>query len=508
MHKQIKAAFTALLAALLCVLAAVPASAMSSVEPDVGVDVYGVFPQGRKSQLQLDSLALTYDIPELPADEFDASELLGRYSSTLRLDYTFSNPTDTEQSVKMMFAAANVPSYAEQSSTSAQRAALYTIELDGERITPELRHAWTSYPQSYQTGFVGYDPREYAGNLHESYAEHAFLSPDLPVTVYTYQIEPKDGFTGHMTALFNHSPDQTWVFFDRNGSVEDEGVHTRLSRYTWDGDIVKFYVLGKDPGEVSWQLRTTSDKIVYDSPTLASRETVTFGELALQYHDKNTGISESDWYNAVVAMLDFCRFEDSGVLGEKNSLDMDVTSHLQCFLTYDVTLGAGESTVNSITLPVYPDIMEYYSPKAATFTYHFHGSSDWKSVGKYTVRIDTGHKIMTDERNSVSIDNYKKDWKGYTLPERSTPKSGVYYVTLCKWKNPIETGGFVFIWFLFLFFVLPVLVAILGTVVAIVLVIVLIILVRRLIKRKAKKKAEQSPPDVQEKENEDDTQAT
>ena len=485
------------MAILLCALAILPVSAMSPIEPDPGIDVFGVFPKGRKSQLCLDSLALTYDIPELPADEFDQSELLEKYSSTLRLDYTFSNPTDTEQTVNMLFAAANLPSYAEGSSTSAQRAALYTVELDGERITPELRHVWTSYQQSYQTGYNGYDPREYAGNLQDSYAEHAFLSPDLPVTVYTYQpysdLDADGYFYYDMTASFEYDPSRTLIFSERNVSVLEESVTPKLRVRVWEDSLVTLYVLGEDIGEVNWKLTDDGKSVEGSGARVVEQRSTTFGELAMSEYDPDAGISEHDWYNAVLDMMDYCHMEGSCLLGYNKqgnhaSVELDVTSNLQGFLTYDVTLGAGESTVNSITLPVYPDVMEYYSPKAATFTYHFHGSSDWKSVGKYTVRIDTKLKIMTDEKNSLSIDNYKKDRKGYTLSERSTPKSGVYYVTLCKWKNPIETSGFAFIWFLFLFFVLPVLLVILGAVVAIVLVIVLILLIIRLIRRKAQKK--------------------
>ena len=485
------------MAILLCALAILPVSAMSSLEPEPGIDVFGVFPKGRKSQLCMDSLALTYDIPELPADEFDESEILEAYSSTLRLDYTFSNPTDTEQTVKMMFAAGDLPSYAERSATSAQRAALYTVELDGERITPELRHVWTSYPQGYRSGYNGYDPREYAGKLHDSYAGHALLSPDLPVTVYTYQpyseLDEDGYFYYDMTAPFEYDASRTLIFSDRNVNVLEESGTPRLRVRVGEDSLVTLYVLGEDVGEVNWKLLDDGKRVQGAGVRVVDKKSMTFGELAMREYDPDAGISERDWYNAVLDMMDYCHMEGSCLLGYNKqgnhaSVELDVTSNLQGFLTYDVTLGAGESTVNSITLPVYPDVMEYYSPKAATFTYHFHGSSDWKSVGKYTVRIDTKLKIMTDEKNSLSIDNYKKDWKGYTLSERSTPKSGVYYVTLCKWKNPIETSGFAFIWFLFLFFVLPVLLVILGAVVAIVLVIVLILLIIRRIRRKAQKK--------------------
>ena len=487
------------MAILLCALAILPVSAMSPIEPEVGVDVFGVFPEGRKSQLRLDSLAMTYSISELPADEFDNSELLEKYSSTLRLDYTFSNPTDTEQTVNMLFAAANLPSYAEGSSTSAQRAALYTVELDGERITPELRHVWTSYQQGYQTGYNRYDPREYAGNLQDSYAEHAFLSPDLPVTVYTYQpysyLDADGYFYYDMTASFEYDPSRTLIFSERNVSVLEESGTPKLRVRVWEDSLVTLYVLGEDIGEVNWKLTDDGKSVEGSGARVVEQRSTTFGELAMSEYDPDAGISEHDWYNAVLDMMEYSHMEDSCLLGyskqqgHRVSVELDVTSNLQCFLTYDVTLGAGESTVNSITLPVYPDVMDYYSPKAATFRYHFHGGFDWKSVGDYTVRINTKYKIVTDEENSVSIDDYKKDRNGYTLPERSTP-TRAYTVTLCKWKNPIETTGISMIFFILLFAVMSVLPGLLAVVAAIAIVVVLTLLIRRLIRRKAQKKAE------------------
>lgn len=508
MRKKTKVALAALLAALLCLLAVLPASAMSPIEPEVGVDVFGVFPEGRKSQLRMDSLAMTYDIPELPAEEYADMGALQAYSPTLRLDYTFSNPTDTEQTVKMMFAAANAPSYAQRLCTRAQLASFYTVEVGGERVTPELRYVWTSNSQNYQTGRSGYDPRDWAENLQDSYAAHSLLSPDLPVTVYTYQPYSTSGnnesFYCDMIADFDYDASRTLIFSDNHVDVYEENAIPQMRVRVSKGSLVTLYVLGEDIREVNWKLTDDGKRVGGCDVQLVEQSTTTFGELAMSEYDPDAGTSEKDWYNAVFSMLICSQLEDTCLIGYQTRMELDVTSNLQCFLAYDVTLGAGESTVNSITLPIYPDVLDYYSPKAATFTYHFHGSSDWKSVGKYTVRIDTKLKIMTDERNSLSIDNYKKDWKGYTLPERSTPKSGVYYVTLCKWKNPIETSSFVFIWFLFLFFVLPVLLTIGGAVAAIVLVIVLILLIRRLIRGKGKKKAEQSLDASENEKNEKD----
>lgn len=451
------------MAMLLCLLAVLPASAMSSLEPEAGVDVYSVFPKGRRSELRLQSLVLTYDVPKLPEEEYTDLASLQDYPARLKLDYTFYNSTDKEQTVQMLFAVGNVPSYVKDMGTGAQRAALYQVELGGERITPELRFAWTPNPQRYQTSISSYDPRDFADNLQNSYATHALLSPDLPVTVYTYQpyseLDENDRFYCDMTASFDYDPARTLIFSDHHTPFVESATPKLRARVSHES-LVTLYVLGEDIGEVNWKLTDDGKRAEGCSVRVVERRSTTFGELAMQEYDPSAGISEQDWYNAVVDMMEYSHMEGSCLLGYNKHhgsrvlVDLDVSSNLQGFLAYDVTLGAGERTVNSITLPVYPSLMEYYSPRACTFRYHFHGDYDWRTAGEYSVRINTKYKIMSEGPNSSSPDKYQKDWGGYTLPERSVPDRS-YAVTLCKWKNPIMNASFGFILFLLAFLGIP-----------------------------------------------------
>ena len=461
MKNTIKCMTAGAMAFLLCVLAVMPVFAMSPLTPDYGMDVYSVFPKGRRSNLRLDSLALTYDISEMPKESYSDTNDFLAYSSTLRMDYTLYNPTDTEQTVQLYFAAGNLPQYATgigREYSSAQHAAACRVEIGGEQITPELRHVWTPFTSEQQATYDTYDPREYVENLRDTYAQHALLTPDLPVRIYTYQPISDQGethFYYDMSASFDHAASRTLVFTNDYAGATQKNGKTILVQRVWEDALVKLYVLGEDIGEVAWTL-TDDDGAVKGKAKLLETQDTTFGELAMQYYDPDTGVLEHDWYNAVLDMMEYSRLTGTGVLGaELQWVNFDLASNLQTFLSYSVTLAPGRRTVNTVTTPVYPDAMHYYQPTAGTFRFHFHGGFDWKSVGKYTVRINTKYKIMPDEVNSVSVDDYQKDRNGYTLPERTTP-THAYTFTLCKSKNPVMTADFGFFLIVFMVVVLPV----------------------------------------------------
>ena len=443
-RNRIKIMLACTLALFLCVPTALHSSAMQPLEPDCGIDIYSVFPEGRKSELRLEHLALTYDIPGMPEDSYSDVDAFLAYGATLRMDYTLKNPTDKELTVKLLYATGNLPQYADsiyREYTSAQHAAKTAIEVNGARISPELRCAWTPVSQRYQTGQSSYDPRDYAENLRTGYAQHALLTPDLPVTIYTYtpfSNQDADGrFYYDMIATFACNPSRTMVFSEDYADVSAQDGKVTVNHRVWEDAVVRLYVLGEEIGQVEWRLYDDDRKVVDGGANLSAVETTTFGELAMQYYDAESGIAEHDWYNAAVDMMEYLRMEGTGVSGNRHQLvSFDMMGNLQCYLSYDVTLPAGESLVNTVTTPVYPDTLQYYSPTAGTFRYHFHGAFDWKTVGKYTVRINTRLKFAPDEQNSLSSDYYEKDFSGYTLPDRST-LSGAYTFTLCKWKHPV-----------------------------------------------------------------------
>ena len=442
-NNRIRIILAATLALLLCIAAILPISAMQPLSPDRGVDVYSIFPEGRRSELRLEHLALTYEIPKMPRESYsDVDEFLA-YESTLRMEYTLQNPTDREQTVKLLYATGDLPEYAKgimQQYSNAQHAAATTIEVGGERVTPKLRCAWTPVSQQYRTGNL-YDPRDHAENLRSTYVHHALLTHDLPVTIYTYVPFSNQDEDGHfyydMVATFACDASRTMVFVGDYSDVSGTKSQVTIGQRVWEDAEVRLYVLGEAVGSIEWMLYDDDRNRVDGGAELSAVETTTFGELAMQYYDAESGIAEHDWYNAVVDMMEYNRMEGTGIVGDKHQrISFDVTDNLQCYLAYDVTLGAGESTVNTVTTPVYPDALQYYSPMAGTFRYHFHGAYDWESVGKYTVRINTKYKFAPDEENSLTSDYYEKDFSGYTLPDRFTP-SGAYTFTLCKWKYPV-----------------------------------------------------------------------
>ena len=465
---RIRSIATVLLAVLLCALAVLPASAMQPLEPDLGTRSWSVFPADSSSSLQLEKLTLNYDITDLPEEDYENEREFLAAGSTLRAAYTFYNPTSVEQTVTMLLPAGDLPSYINYTqfdvdkSLSLQCAESYVIELDGQSVTPTVRGAWRPDSAAVLT-FNGHTPREYADQLHDSHVEHALLSADTPVTVYTYQPDPKyfAKFSGgYMSASFTHSSENTWVFTDGRADVQEANGSVSIKKYVGNNQAVTLYVLGEDIGEVEWKL-TDRDGRVLGGSLYISKKTITFGELAMQYYDPEKGITEQDWYNAVVGMMEYSRYQSSGVLGAQTEVNFNITSSLQYYLEYDVTLAPGARTVNEVTMPVYPEAMRYYSPVACTFSFEMPRTSDWASGSTFSLRVNTKCKPVSDEvyvRDTVEL---KKEGREYTYESKSLP-SGTLTFTLCKWKNPVMTAGLGIYIVLFAIVGIPVLLIVTG----------------------------------------------
>ncbi len=465
---KIKSMAAVLLAMLLSALAVLPAFATAPLVPEPGTRSWCVFPADGSSELELENLALTYDITDLPEEDYETAREFFAAGSTLRAEYTFYNPTSTEQTVSMLLPAGDLPSYIDYTqfdidkSLSLQCAVSYTVVLDGQIVTPTLRGAWRPDSAALLT-FNGHTPREYFDQLQDSYVEHALLSADLPVTVYTYQPKPKDLANysgGYMSASFAHSPENTWVFTDGRADVQETGGAVNISKYVARGQTITLYVIGEDIGKVEWELTEREGRSLGGSE-FVSKKTTTFGELAMQYYDPDKGITEQDWYNAVVGMMEYSRYESSGVLGAGAEVNFDIASYLQYYLEYDVTLAPGARTVNEVIMPVYPEAMRYYSPVVCTFSFEMPRTSDWASGSTFSLRVNTKCKPVSDGVHSRDTVELKKVRKGYTYESKSLP-SGTLTFTVCKWRNPIMTANLGFYILFAIIFGGPVLLVVMG----------------------------------------------
>ena len=108
-------------------------------------------------------------------------------------------------------------------------------------------------------------------------------------------------------------------------------------------------------------------------------------------YPEDAGILEHDWYNAVVANLNYSsRGFSYGIIGEYAG---DLSSTLMRWYEYEITLEPGQKIVNRVTAPIYPSINTNYEPDVFGYTYLLSPAKTWKSFGELEIVVNTPYFI-------------------------------------------------------------------------------------------------------------------
>ena len=82
---------------------------------------------------------------------------------------------------------------------------------------------------------------------------------------------------------------------------------------------------------------------------------------------------------------------------------------------YELEFAPGETLVNRVEAPIYPEIDMGYTPALHTYTYLLSPASTWKSFGSLDVIINTPFYVIGGEGFTETENGYAKSFDG--LPE-------------------------------------------------------------------------------------------
>lgn len=428
--KQLKAVFGLALAVLLCVLSILPASANSGPRHWLGTDATGTVLTEGECPLTVEHETLTFDIWELPSTYYSYAEEFLAYDASVTAEYTFYNPTDMTVSANLLFPYGILPDYAFSAYdpdtgeyidyVSSDK---YGVLVDGQAVNATVRY-------SYAPSFYNFDPTLEMAKLHDGYDQSGFLTPDLPVHVYTYVISGVDDRTypsAYAAGCFGYDPERTMVVLEDHNREEivEDGVQLGIS--VDDYDRIVLYVFGEDIGAVDWKFYENGalETEIAGQVEAVSRETVTFGELAMQAYDESLGILAHDWYNAIVRNLEEGRWDDTCVY-RGVARDWDVSDDLLAWYEYEITLSPGGRLTNTVTAPLYPHIDDSYHPRIYTYTYLLSPASLWADFGTLDIYVNTPYD-MVDVGGSIDFDLWQKTDAGYELHLDSLPQEDLVF---------------------------------------------------------------------------------
>ncbi|MBQ9080607.1 MAG: hypothetical protein IJY27_06000 [Clostridia bacterium] len=411
-----------LLAALILLIsaAALPASANSAQMHWEGVSSTGMIVTDENCPIIVEKELLTFDIQQFPQEYYrDIDEYLS-YTGKVTAEYTFYNPSDYTVTAKLLFPFGTEPTYASNydsetgDRTNHADTQKYDITVGGEPIEKTLRYSLSERNSQFELA------RDTA-LLHDGFVEDDFYSPDLPVTVYLYNVSGVDTEKyPAATVAFDISEDDypaSRIYLaNQTGAHYQEKTNTMRIGIDAENDCkIVLWVIG-EPLSVPLEWKFYEDGGVEDKEqidgtvTLYETETSTFKDFAMQgWFEEHTTVSESDWYNAKVALLNDAEATSYGSMLYLWYTRLDSLSLMRWY-EYEITLEPGERIVNSVTAPIYPAIDLEYEPDVYEYTYLLSPAKTWAEFGELEIVINTPYYVTES-----ALDGFEKTEIGYRL---------------------------------------------------------------------------------------------
>ncbi len=424
---------------LLFVMNTVPALANSAQSKWEGVDSTGAIVTDKESPIVVEKELLTFDITEFPQNYYHTKEELETYKAKVTAEYTFYNPSDYTVTATLLFPFGHLPAYADSYYDDESGEMLwyddisrFDVTVNRESVDKTVRH---TFSYMYDQFVLDRD----MSLLSNGFAADDFYSPELTVTKYTFKISGVDtekyqaadaafdlpkGLGGYRVYL----PEQCGSHLQKDGDLR---ITTWVQKNEREFDL---YVFGTPPSTMpDWKIYENGgvedNEVIAGSVSLVKNETMTFKDFALKNREEKSPVSESDWYNAVVAELNLATESSEHPIAHCDSVSGFDTGLMRWY-EYEITLAPGERIVNAVTAPLYPAIDLGYEPDIFKYTYLLSPAKTWKSFGELEIVINTPYYV-----SESSIDGFTKTENGYTLKLNGLP-DGELEFTLSTSENP------------------------------------------------------------------------
>lgn len=401
---------------LLCLLTVValllPASANSAQTWFQGQDSTGAFmPEGSESPIVVEGERLIFDLPHFPVLYGNVQEN-AEYAARVTAEYTFYNPSEYTVTSRLLFPFGQKPYYMDDAfdpetgeHVPFDDTAAYAITLDGETVERRVRHTlgdgWSFDLATAMTYFS------------DHFYTDGFFSPDLTVTKYVYRTSGVEKKENPSATVAFEIPPRGGFGEERRVWFPQMHIYQTHFRKAYAGTWVDFspeneitlYVLGAPLAEpIEWTFYEDGGLDPFEkidgTVTLLRTETMRFFELALADWYAESGVSEVDWYNAVVAAL--LEGEEVGgvIRADRYAPGNDLTSRLMRWYEYEITFAPGERRINTVTAPIYPAVDMDWEPDVYEYTYLLSPAATWVDFGRIEILINTPYYIVNDKHNA------------------------------------------------------------------------------------------------------------
>ena len=393
-----------------------------------GTDASGVAITDKNCPITVKSEKLTFNIPTFPDYYYSDASDLNEYRASVTARYEFYNPKDYTVTATLAFPFGAFPDYVDAGNEDFYSPATldrYGVKLDGKYASATLRHTYfDKYGETFEL-------TEQLARLRSDY--DAII--DYTVTAYTYNVTDTAG-SCYASFSVDGIGNGRYLATDRYQdyySVHKDKVSIGIyidEEKGYNGFTV--YFIGKQPDNaVNPQLFTNSRELetVQGTVTLKYTETLSLYDLAMTDHDPESGITEIDRFNAVVDCM-LTNWEKQGIIISVRDI-MDINTSLMRWYQYEMTVPAGETVINEVSAPIYPDINGRMEPPVYQYTYLLSPARSWAGFGTLDIEIVTPYYLI----ESDIFPKFEKTESGYATSLNGLP-SGELIFSMSSDPNP------------------------------------------------------------------------
>lgn len=416
---------------------------------------------------------LTFDIYQKPYEYFEGlQENAEQYTDKFTAQYTFYNPTDTDITAQLAFPLGMVPDYINMKIDTEK----YTVSVDNKEIEKEIRY--TNSDQYYV-----FDYRKEAVKLIDGYMPDDFFSPDMTVTKYTLVPHTDEEIDYHREMRMEwdgNISDKTRIIPMGFDSFKwEEGQKAEIASGLLRKHNAVIYAVGqpleKFPEYKFYDSHKDNAKQIDGYVEIKEEKTTLENLLVGLFADfsGNLNIESKDLYNMFI-----CHISESKDYYEKLGIihtDSFYTYNHVCWYLYEITVPAGQSVVNTVTAPVYPDVNVNYTPHKCDYTYLLSPAKEWADFKDIEININTPFYMLETNQSGFEKTETGYIYKGVGLPD------GELEFTLCESETPQKDDNSEYNLFMFVYIVLPV-----GLFVGVI--ILFVFLIKNIDKKKKDKK--------------------
>lgn len=362
-------------------LSAQRSTARAASLPWTGAEASELYVRENDCPIEVEKETLTVRVPDFP----DLAEGGEPYLSRMETEYVFYNPTEEAVTMDLLLPTADACGYASLSEGNEP----IDVSSDGVAIEPVSRYL-------YSDAGIGGD------RLCDSKRDDAFYEPASVLTHTAYSFSrPKDAPKGYVHLYLAYKPQKTRVIFDGSPRVAIENGYAHAMWQT-DGETgsAGFYSVGA-PAECVriFESEDAAGQRTVEREFGSETRTTTFAGFAEELRPDPCAISETDWYNGFVDMLN-AKTSYGVVLVP---LSWFGESCFTRFYSYSVTVAPHGRVTHTVKTPVYPTV-DLLAVKYR-YAYRLSDAQRWADFGTFEAHLVTQYHLSDSSLQFEACDD-------------------------------------------------------------------------------------------------------